>query len=105
MTKILVSETNLRDGWRQGWITSQLISARLGLFWLIVILRSQKASSARLVYELKLGHEACEAGIKKYTKYNIYIYLKLENSNNTKVTHPTALNRTKYLYVLTYIQV
>jgi len=55
MTKILVSETNLRDGWRQVWITSQLISARLGLFWLIVILTSQKASSAQHVYELELG--------------------------------------------------
>ena len=55
MTKILVSETNLRDGWRQGWITSQLISARLVSFWLIIILMSQKASSVRLVYELELG--------------------------------------------------
>jgi hypothetical protein len=45
-----------------------------------VILTSQKASS-QAKYK------------KKYTKYNIYIYLKPENSNNIKVTHPIALNR------------
>ena len=68
------------------WITSRLGSLSL------VILTSQKAGSTRLVYKLELTCSARKIGIKKYTKYNIYIYLKLEIVIIQKITHLTALN-------------
>jgi hypothetical protein len=38
------------------------------------------------------GSLGSRASYKKYIKFNICIYQKLKNSNNTKIIYPIALN-------------
>jgi hypothetical protein len=83
--------------------------ARLSLFWLVRI--TSWLGSARYLNEPKnrlgslgarVGSLSSRARYKKYSKYNICVYLKINNINNTKIIYLIALSLTKYSYELTY---